>query len=357
MRSAPWRPAVFIFAIACLGAGRTACGAPEPFPIVRQAGVDWIAMRAAAARFGLKQESTVKGRQVEWSGDGLRFRLQPGSREVAVNGLRLFLGQPVMNRGGEPYLSLADFDRRLLARMRPGLCRIPTPRVHVVAIDPGHGGKDHGAENRRLGLMEKTFTLAVSLQLKSLLDAAGFSVILTRDTDVDVPKATRAEIANLSGADVFVSVHFNSLEPDTRTTGVEVLTFPLQGQRPDASWSTGADDSEARASPVNRFDPWSAALAGALHRNLLQTLRSGDRGEKTEHLAVLRPLNCPGALVEPAFISNDEEARRLSTRAFQERIAAAIASGILDYAASVPVPNPPPQAPSTTPASPATAPL
>jgi N-acetylmuramoyl-L-alanine amidase len=184
--------------------------------------------------------------------------------------------------------------------------------------------------------MEKTYTLDTSLRLKKLLEAAGYKVVLTRATDVDLPKPSRAEIANVAGADFFVSIHYNVVQHDTTTTGVEVMLFPPATQWSADSWSPGQKVFvEDKESPVNRFDIWNSVLAGALHKRLLEALHDGDRGEKFEHLAVLRGLKCPGVLVEPAFISSNAEAAKLGTAAFRDTIAGAIFAGIQDYVAQI----------------------
>jgi N-acetylmuramoyl-L-alanine amidase len=86
---------------------------------------------------------------------------------------------------------------------------------------------------------------------------------------------------------------------------------------------------------VNAFNAWNTVLAGTMHRRLLAALQCGDRGEKFEHLGVLRGLRCPGVLVEPAFLSSDAEGARLAAAAYRESIARAIFEGIEDYAALV----------------------
>jgi N-acetylmuramoyl-L-alanine amidase len=143
----------------------------------------------------------------------------------------------------------------------------------------------------------------------------------------------RALIANRASADLFLSVHFNSLPNDTKTRGTEIFTFAPQFQRSTNSWSpTERDDTEREAAPVNRYDDWSAAFAHALHRELLSDLKTFDRGKKIMHLGMLRALNCPGALVESGFLSNEDEARKISTAAYRQQIAQALAAGIADYA-------------------------
>jgi len=303
----------------------------------RIAGVEYVRLDEGAQRLGLRLVPADAPQAVMLK-DGARpvARLLDHSREIDLEGLRVFLGDPVVLKGGAFYVSQTDYQARLVPRLRPELCGPPPSEPRMVVIDPGHGGTDQGATNKALGSMEKTYTLDVSLRLRRLLEAAGYQVVLTRDADYDLPKLLRSEMANRANADLFVSVHFNSLYPNTKTTGVEVLCFPPRSQRSADSWSPGSrDNAEARDAPVNGFDAWSSVLAGALHRRVLDALRDGDRGEKLEHLAVLRDLRCPGVLVEPAFISSDAEAAKLGTAAFRDSIAAAVFAGIQDYAAVV----------------------
>jgi N-acetylmuramoyl-L-alanine amidase len=311
-------------------------GAPAraEIPSIQNKGVAYISLDDAAAHLGLRVERLVPPSAVMLK-DGAKpvARFVDHSRETDIRGLRVFFGDPVIEHGGAFYISRTDYEVRLIPRMRPEFCGSPPRQPHVIAIDPGHGGLDHGTENRTLGTMEKTYTLDVALRLRRLLESAGFKVVMTRETDVDVAKQTRSEIANVAGADVLVSIHFNSLYPNTKTTGVEVLLFPARSQRSTNSWSPGEkDDSQEGSAPINDFNAWNSVLAGTLHRRLLDALHSGDRGEKLEHLGVLRQLKCPGVLVEPAFLSSDAEGVRLAAPAYRDSIAAAILSGLQDYA-------------------------
>jgi len=359
--AAAMRPATLVFLLAA--AFFSAARGSEP-AAVRFGSIDYVSVDDAADRLGLKVVRLAPQPAVILK-DGARpvARLADHSREADLAGLRVFLGDPVVARGGALYVSRTDYLARILPRLRPDLCGLPPRQPRVIAIDPGHGGTDHGASNKALGSMEKTYTLDVSLRLKRLLEGAGYTVVLTRDADYDLSKPIRAEMANRANADLFVSVHFNSLNPNTKTTGVEVLCFPPRSQRSAESWRPGhSDDSEGKVSPVNAFDAWNAILAGALHRRVLDALHDGDRGEKLEHLGVLRELGCPGVLVEPAFISSDSEAAKLATPEFREAIAAALFAGIGDYAQVIralrppaiaaPDAGPPPRAVPTRPASP-----
>ena len=308
--------------------------APE---IIRVSGTAYVSLRGIARQLGMRTDDGSGGRVHTLSDGRHRARFEADGREVLVDGLRLFLGDPAIGRDGDLLVSRVDFERRLLPLLRPGLAGPPPGPPRVIAIDPGHGGSDHGTENRRLGLMEKTFTLDVGLRLKRLLEQQGYRVVMTRvdDTRLAPDQTTdlqrRAEAANLAGADLFLSIHFNSVPQDTRTHGTEVYSFPPQYQRSSASWQGGEDDSEREASSANRNDRWNAVFAHALHRELLRALRTDDRGEKLRHLGVLRGLQCPGALAECAFLSNDAEALRVATPGFREQVAEALDAGIRAY--------------------------
>jgi N-acetylmuramoyl-L-alanine amidase len=340
-------------------------------PGIRNNGIDYISLEDGAARLGLRLEQMVPASTVMLK-DGARpeAKLVERSRDTDILGLRVFMGDPVIERGGKFYMSRTDFDVHLVPRLRPDLCGPPPPVPHLIVLDAGHGGMDHGTENPNLHSMEKTYTLDVALRLKRLLENAGYKVMMIRESDVTIPKENRAAIANQWAPDLFVSIHFNSLFPNTKTTGVEVMEFPARKQRSTDSWSPGKkDDSESGVAPVNAFGAWNTLLGSILHRRLLEAMHNGDRGEKFEHLAVLRGLNCPGVLVEPAFLSSSTEGERLATPEYRDTIAAAILAGIQDYtgvirklappavAAPQPAPGPAPAAapgprsPPTRPAS------
>jgi N-acetylmuramoyl-L-alanine amidase len=306
-------------------------------PVTVNKGVDYVAVDDVASLLGLRMERLVPPSAVILK-DGAKpvARLAARSRDTDIMGLRVFLGDPVIERGGKFYLSRADYQFHFLPRLRPDLCGAPPRQPHVIVIDAGHGGIDHGTENPRLGTMEKTYTLDVALRLRILLEHGGYRVLMIRDSDVTVPKENRAGIANDLAADLFVSIHFNSTFPNTKTAGVEVMAFPSRMQRSTDSWSPGRkDDAESGNAPVNAYAAWNTVLGSFLHRRLLEGIHGSDRGEKFEHLAVLRGLSCPGILVEPAFLSSDAEGPSLGSAAYRDAIAASIAAGINDYAEEI----------------------
>lgn len=341
LRAAPSRPAAGVEA----GKGLAKFASARPLaalPTTRIKGMDYVAADDMAARLALKATWDETKRQLALVAGTRRLLLTAEKREVSCNGLRVFLGDAVRLHSGRLYVSKTDYERCLLSLLRPDLVSDPVPRLRTIVLDPGHGGADPGMENKSLRIQEKVLVLDVALRLEKLLKAEGYSVVLTRRDDRQLAPTKEADlqrraiIANASGADLFVSIHFNSLFPDTRVGGTEVYVFTRPGQRSDTSWGFGqVDDTERDASPVNRHDAWTSVLAHSLHRETIAGLKTADRGHKTKHVAVLRGLTCPGVLVESLFLSNETEARRAATPAYRQQIADVMAAGIRAYAATL----------------------
>jgi N-acetylmuramoyl-L-alanine amidase len=290
--------------------------------------VEYVRLADAARALDLVFTPASQGRQGLLSASGLAASFSSEARECVINRQRIFLGEPVVMVDQALHVSRIDFEKCLVPLLRPGLGIAPLNAPRIVVLDPGHGGKDTGTS-----INEKVYALDVARRAQTLLEAAGYRVILTRESDVFIDLPQRAAIANLNRADVFVSLHFNALPRDARTSGVEVFSFAPQFQRSAEAWSSmRRNDAEAVASPANRFDHFSAMLAGAVHRRFLDDLKSYDRGKKLAHWGVLRPLNCPGILVECGFLTSEVEARLIATPAHRQRIAQAVAAGIVDYA-------------------------
>ena len=185
-----------------------------------------------------------------------------------------------------------------------GLPSVPRGKYRVV-IDPGHGGPDPGAVGIR-GIRESEIVLDISLQVARLLEAKGVQVTMTRTAEVDVDLPPRVSIANRVGANAFVSIHANAISmarPDVN--GIE--TFYYSDRR-------------------------SARLAAHLQQQMLNVSPgSPNRGVKRGRFFVIRRTTMPAALVEMGFVTGNIDSPRLATSAHRQRLALAIANGILDY--------------------------
>ena len=183
----------------------------------------------------------------------------------------------------------------------------------IIVLDPGHGGSDPGAIGPT-GLQEKQVTLPIAEYLKSILEAKGAKVILTRTTDVDVygPHASgvdelqaRVNVANGNQADAFISIHINSFS-NPNVGGIATYYFD------------GSDQSKKLASSVQEQI--------AEHSGF-----NGDRGIQPGNLYVLRHSLMPYILVELGFISNPKEEGHLKESETQKDFANELAKGLELY--------------------------
>jgi N-acetylmuramoyl-L-alanine amidase len=289
---------------------------------IRLHGTDYVSLRDVAERFGLKLAWKKTGFvQTLSDARGVRLEFENNQRDFYFDGLRIFLGEPVLQDRDTLWISKLDLIKNLIPVVWPGdhAAQLPPPPKTIV-IDPGHGGTDPGKQNLRLRLDEKDLTLDVSLRLKKLLEQLGYRVLMTRTTDkrfsnnpiIDLP--LRADFANKESADLYLSIHFNAVDRDPeRVVGTETYVFTPQFQistQPEHDKKTIGEHY-----PGNQQDFANALLGYNLHRQLISELKGSDRGFKRYRLAVLRTLNCPGALVEAAYLSNDTEARNARVQA------------------------------------------
>jgi N-acetylmuramoyl-L-alanine amidase len=179
-RAAPSRPTGV--AEASGGKDRPAIGAKAlaPLPVTRIKGTDYVAASDVATRLSFKKSWEESKRELTLSAGPRRLVLTAEKREVSCNGLRVFLGEAVLFRSGQLYVTKTDYERCLLSLLRPDLVGEPVPRLRTIVLDPGHGGADPGMQNKSLGIQEKVLVLDVALRLEKLLKTEGYSVVLTR---------------------------------------------------------------------------------------------------------------------------------------------------------------------------------
>ena len=179
----------------------------------------------------------------------------------------------------------------------------------LIVIDPGHGGPDPGAIGIG-GIRETDVVLDVSKKVKKLLFEKGVNVKLTRNNEVDLDLAPRVTFANKTHADIFVSIHANASRGKRRDiNGLE--TFYYRGWR-------------------------GRLLAKRIQRQILNVSPgSPDRGVKQGRFYVIKNTRMPAVLVEIGFLTGRLDARRLDKSIHRERIAYAIAKGILEYLSKV----------------------
>jgi N-acetylmuramoyl-L-alanine amidase len=226
-------------------------------------------------------------------------------------------------------LMSASFVALVLQPASPVLPRVERHRraepFALVVLDPGHGGTDSGAMSG--GVLEKDLTLDIAQRVERLLSARGVATLMTRVGDSYVALADRAALANRAQDAIFVSIHFNE---GTRpiATGIETYFASAQttGGPALASWlpflqTISSDQPNAE----------SQSLAGFIQQELVAQTHANNRGTKAEQFYVLAKVRHPAALVEGGFLTNKDDAGKLSDANYREELAVAISSGILKY--------------------------
>lgn len=233
---------------------------------------------------------------LQMDGDTVRISIQPATgiqfgelNAVSSQMLALQLQRPIAAARPAPNAS------------RPLPSVTPNGRI-VVAIDPGHGGRDPGAVGIG-GIHEADIVLAISRQVASLLQQSGLQAVLTRSDDTEIDLQPRVDTAEQVRANLFVSIHANSMGMD----------------RPD----------------VNGIETYyyasGAALAQMIQTSMVSSLGMKDRGIRQARFYVIKNTTMPSVLVETGFVTGSEDAPRLASPAYQTQIATAIARGILQY--------------------------
>ncbi|MDD2431016.1 MAG: N-acetylmuramoyl-L-alanine amidase CwlD [Firmicutes bacterium] len=187
----------------------------------------------------------------------------------------------------------------------------------VVVIDPGHGGIDPGTRSKA-GALEKDIVLQIAQKLETKLNSYAVYTILTRTTDTDLapevrgPLITRkredlnrrAQMVKEHNADLLVSIHANSF-PESKWSGAQTFYYAENGL--------------------------SRVLAEAIQDSLVKNLGPNTRKAKPGDFRILRESKVPSAMVEVGFLSNPKEANLLSDPTYQDKLAEAIAKGIIEF--------------------------
>jgi N-acetylmuramoyl-L-alanine amidase len=239
----------------------------------------------------------------------------------------------------EPYRIVVD-----VARHPPGVKGRNARAVSRVVLDPGHGGKDHGAVGPS-GVMEKDVTLDVAHRVAPVLAAQGIQVVLTRDDDRFVALEERTARANAFGADLFVSIHCNASESRGRR-GVE--TYVLDTTRDEIAARVAArENATTQAASAELASilggmrmadeaQRSTRLAQLLQRAATSTLHAKygdvvDGGVHTAGFYVLVGARMPSVLFETSYISNATDEQRLGSDDYRQLVADSIAIAVKAY--------------------------
>jgi len=187
-------------------------------------------------------------------------------------------------------------------KLAPVVARADLPlRGKTIILDPGHGGDDPGAAGCG-SLPEKELTLLTARACAERLREAGAAVILTRDEDRRSNLRDVMSFANGTNADIFISIHYNSTE-NGRIAGSETYYH----------------------------NPVSRRFAEAMHEAVVRGVGEKDRGLHRVPFYTVKNARMPSVLLEPAYLSNEEEYERASSASFREKLAGSILKGVKEY--------------------------
>jgi N-acetylmuramoyl-L-alanine amidase len=286
-------------------------------------------------------EGAMEREEVTLKGSSSTVKIRKGSRSCLINGVRHWSTFNVEQGEMDWLISRKDVTKFFDPILRPFAIEGWTEKKGVV-IDPGHGGDDRGAVNRK-GIREKDCTLDTALRLEKVLKARGIATVMTRRRDVFIELEDRARIAAKYPDYIFVSIHYNDASGSAR--GIETYCFPpLGGSSTEYEGRVFKRDSVTM--PGNEHDLMNIFLASAIHREITKLNpndEEADRGVKRARFVVLKENRLPAVLIEGGFLSNRQESARISTPEYRQKIAELIANGIQFFFNRGAQPAPPPK--------------
>ena len=249
-----------------------------------------------------------------------------GSLGAAWNGVEINLGFTPQFIDGEVFLHGLDLQKNL----EPLLCGPPLAfgTNRIIVIDPGHGGGNTGTHSVLDGRFEKEFTLDWAKRLKPLLETNGWTVFLTRTTDVYVTNSDRVVFADAHRADLYLSLHFNSTpDGNKKIGGLETYCITPTGM--PSTLTRNFSDPWSEQLPNNAFDAQNLQLAVRVHSAVLRATGIDDRGVRHSRFeTVLRGQNCPAILIEGGYLSNPAEAKMIESAEYRQKLAQAVADAL-----------------------------
>ena len=330
------RWSVLAFFSASLALAASIAIAAAEWQVIKVNGHDYLSVDNISKFYDLPAEVVPSGAKIQTDTANHPLEFVSGSREAIINGARSWLCFPVIEHDGKSLVTRTDVAKTIEPLVRPH--RVPdVGKVQTVVLDPGHGGHDKG-QMSRYGA-EKDFALDVARKLRTILQAKGLKVIMTREGDYFVPLEVRAKIANSARNSIFVSIHFNATSDDPNATGFEIFSFTPRGAPSTSDKNVAARSFNTQ--PGSSVDAQSMALSACIYHSLLGHLPEYDRGIKRARFAVLRLTKVPAVLIEGGFLTERGESKLISNKDWRAKLAGAIGIGIESYRA-LPVKKEPP---------------
>ena len=269
-----------------------------------------------------QKSSTIRSADAKFS-----IVLNVGEKRVKLSGWTFYFSFPVVQPNSVPMISVFDVRNVLDPILRPNDRRDPAI-LRTVVIDPSGGGRDSGIKSPYIA--EKDLTLAVAKLLGPLLQANGYQVVLTRETDKTLLPGMRVLTAN-DVTDEAIYLNLRAASGASTLRGFECATLPPAGT--PATTETDSPNIDKRFFAGNINDRESLALATTIQNSVVRQARTIDLGIKRARVDELRDIRMPAISCKLGYLSHKEEALKLAGRDYQVQLAIAILQGVDRYAA------------------------
>lgn len=224
----------------------------------------------------------------------------------------------------------------------------PKPRKKIIVLDPGHGGKDPGAIGAYGKTYEKNITLAMGKELKAILEKKGYTVYLTRSTDVFIPLRQRVKIAQKHKADLFMSIHADSAL-NRSAKGLSVYTLSETASDKEAAALAerenkvdiiGGVDFSENSKEINDIlislsqtdsRNKSSKFAAYMVQEMQKSVKLVSNSHRFAGFVVLKAPDIPSALLEMGYLSNRQEEKLLKQSGYRKKMANSVALAIDKY--------------------------
>src|SRR5947207_9490918 len=293
--------------------------------VIKVNGRDFLSVDNISKFYGFSNP-VADGKNIKLSSDKNELQFRVDSREMLINGVRNWLSFPVFVHDGKVLVSRIDLAKTLEPQLRPNMIK-NLGQVQTIVLDPGHGGFDKGAISG-YGY-EKDYALDVARQLRPLLQAKGFRVIMTRESDVFLPLELRARIANATHDSIFVSLHFNATDHYPIATAFEIYSLTPRGA--PSTYEDGLTLASINIQNGTEADAASVELSSCIYHSLLGQIGEFDRGIKRARFAVLRLTKIPAVLIEGGFLTERGESRLIANPEWRKKLADAVCTGIENF--------------------------
>lgn len=329
-----------------------------PTPVVTKDGHWWGEGRSLLSAFDSFYKAIGQKAAFRWGDTKTVAAAQPAPKKQPAPQIQPKQSAPV-KKPAQPAKPKAETPKEEPKQevKAPAKAAAPAPkpragRKPIVVIDAGHGGHDPGAVANKI--REKDINLRAATQLAKILKEKGVDARLTRSTDVYLKLAERTAFANKNNADVFISLHCNSMpKGKSGVAGFEIYIMALPSDK-DAMNLAIVENREISgdahsAAEIQKADKKTQLLLKILG-DMQQNDKIGASTELTEVLHanakksglpmrkvaqapffVLRGAGMPAVLVEMGYLTNAAEAKRLNTAAYREKMCRSLAEGIITF--------------------------